>query len=110
MFEPAGPVPRHHVVILVSDEEDGPGRWYHTRGMIKFGRPDLSVHHVTPALVDAVVDLCNRFIEMMAFGAIIAEGQEIRMRALPSGWRCRHGGSLEDPEFNNRHIEIGPGR
>jgi hypothetical protein len=106
-FEPAGAEPGRHVSILVSD---GPGgRWYHTRGMIKFGRPDLSVRGVAPGLEPAVEDLCKRFIEMQAAGAVVPEGQEITMRSLPSGWRCRHRGDLEDPDFNNRHIEIGPG-
>lgn len=107
-FEPAGAVPRHHVMILVSEEENAAGRWYHTRGMRKFGRPDLSVHHVPPALESAVEELCNRFIEVQAFGALIADGQAIKMNGLPSGWRCRHRGDLEDPDFNNVHVEIGP--
>jgi hypothetical protein len=108
-FDPMGAVPRHHVVILVSDEPDQHGRWYHTRGMRKFGRPDISVRHVPPAQEAAVEDLCNRFIEMQAFGAVIQEGQPIKVSGLPSGWRCRHRGDLEDPDFNNVHVEIGPG-
>ena len=107
-FEPAGAVPRHHVTILVSDDEAG-GRWYHTRGMLKFGRPDLSIHAVPPELEAAVEDLCNRFIELQAFGGVVPEGQAITMSTLPSGWRCHHRGSLDDPDFNNRHIDIGPG-
>lgn len=109
-FAPAGAVPRHHVAILVSEEPDGRSRWYHTRGMIKFGRPDLSVHHVPQALEGAVEDLCNRLIELQAFGGVIAEGQEIRLRSLPEGWRCSHAGDLDDPDFNNRHVEIGAAR
>jgi hypothetical protein len=107
-FEPAGPVPRHHVVILVSEEPGADLRWYHTRGMRKFGRPDLSIHHVPFDLREAVEDLCNRFVEMQAFGSVIPEGQEIRMKSLPEGWICRHGGDVEDPDFNNVHVEIGP--
>jgi len=110
-FEPAGAVPRHHVLTLVSDDPSNgnQNRWYHTRGMIKFGRPDLSVHSVAPNLQAGVEDLCNRFIEMLAFGAVVPEGQTIKMSSLPAGWRCFHRGNLEDPDFNNRHIEIGPG-
>src|SRR5262249_30887049 len=105
-FEPAGPVPRHHVAILVSDDE--PGRWYHTRGLRKFGRPDLSIHHVLPELETTVNELCDGFIELLAFGEVIPEGQPITMRGLPSGWTCRHGGDLDDTDFNNVHLEIGP--
>jgi len=46
---------------------------------------------------------------MQAFGAVVPEGQPIEMSSLPDGWRCFHRGSLDDPDFNNRHIEIGPG-
>jgi hypothetical protein len=104
-FEPGGSVPRHHVVILYSDEDDGT-RWYHTRGMLKFGRPDISVHGVTPDQYEAVQDLCNRFIEMLAFGAVVPDGQVIRVAGLPE-WTCRTLGDLDDPDFNNRRIAIG---
>jgi hypothetical protein len=105
VFGPAAPVPRHHVSILVS-EDDGPRRWFHTRGMRKFGRPDISVRNVPHEGEAAIIDLCNRLIEQMAFGALIPEGQEIRMRSLPDGMRCRHAGSHDDPDFNNVHIDI----
>jgi hypothetical protein len=57
-------VPRHHVVILVSGDAGGT-EWIHTRGMRKFGRPDISVHKVGPQHKDAIIDLCNRFIELL---------------------------------------------
>jgi hypothetical protein len=59
-----------HVVILVSMGSDGT-EWIHTRGMRKFGRPDISVHKVEPQHKDAIIDLCNRFIELLAFGGIV---------------------------------------
>jgi hypothetical protein len=105
VFEPAAALPREHVVILVSDESPGV-RWLHTRGMRKFGRPDLSIHGVGSDHYDDVVDLLNRFIELQAFGGVIEDGQEIRSRALPPGMHCRHGGDLDDPDFNNTHVEI----
>lgn len=105
IFDPAGPVPRHHVVILISDEPSQ-GDWFHTRGMRKFGRPDLSIHNVPVRYHKAVIDLCERFIEFQAFGGLIEEGQEIRMKGLPAGMTCRHQGDLEDPDFNNVHAEI----
>jgi hypothetical protein len=106
IFDPAGSVPRHHTVILVS--EDAPGtQWIHTRGLRKFGRPDLSIHRVPPSLKEGAIDLCNRLIELQAFGGLVAEGQEIRMNSLPPGMRCHHKGELDDPDFNNVHLEIG---
>ena len=107
IFAAHEPQPRRHVVILVSEDEGNSGlSWYHTRGMRKFGRPDLSIHAVPRDLEPAVVDLFNRFIEMEAFGAIVEEGQPIRMASLPDGLTCHHRGDLDDPDFNNVHIEI----
>jgi hypothetical protein len=104
-FAPPAPVPHRHIVILVS-EDRRETEWIHTRGLRKFGRPDLSIHQVPAAWKPGVIDLCERFIEFQAFGAVVPEGQPIRMRSLPPGMRCRHAGHVEDPDFNNRHIEI----
>jgi hypothetical protein len=109
IFQPCGAVPRQHVVILTSDEpEDASRTWFHSRGMRKLGRPDLSVHRVQQQYHEAVIDLCNRFIEFQAFGGIIEEGKEIRMKTLPKGMTCHHAGDLDDPDFNNVHVEITP--
>ena len=105
IFEPAAAVPTHHVMILTSDDDNGT-EWFHTRGMRKFGRPDLSVHRVSADLRDGIIDLFNRFIEYQAFGGLIEEGQEIKMRSLPSGMVCTHQGHEDDPDFNNVHVEI----
>ena len=109
VFEPGGAVPRHHVIILTSEEPaDPPLTWFHTRGLRKFGRPDLSVHRVPQQYREAVIELCNRFIEFQAFGGVIGEGQQLRMRTLPKGMTCHLAGDLDDPEFNNVHGEITP--
>jgi hypothetical protein len=104
IFKPNGSVPRNHVMILYS-EENGL-KWYHTRGLRKFGRPDLSIHGVPAQYEDAVYDLFNRFIEYEAFGGIIQNNQEIKMNSLPKGMYCENKGDFDDPDFNNTHIEI----
>jgi len=107
VFSPHETQPRRHAVILVSEDEGNPGlRWYHTRGMRKFGRPDIGVHAVSPELESGVVDLLNRFIEMQAFGTVVPDGQPVRMASLPDGATCHHRGDLDDPAFNNVRIEI----
>jgi len=105
MFEPDPPNLSGHAVILISDEADGT-QWFHSRGMRKFGRPDLSFHQVPHNLEKPVTELFNRFIQMQAQGGLIIEGQEIRMASLPAGLVCRHAGTTEDPDFNNVHVEI----
>ncbi len=104
IFEPNGSVPRSHVMILYS-EENGL-KWYHTRGLRKFGRPDLSIHGVAAQYEDGIYDLFNRFIEYQAFGGIIQDKQEIKLASLPKGMWCENKGDFEDVDFNNKHVEI----
>jgi hypothetical protein len=105
-FQDDEPFVMRHVSILYSPEEENAGRWYHTRGMRKFGRPDLNLHNVPPALESPTIAMMNRFIELQALGGIVPEGQQIRMASLPSGLVCHNKGSFDDPDFNNVHLEI----
>jgi hypothetical protein len=77
-----------------------------SRGLRKFGRPEISVRHVRTEHEAAVLELCNRFIELQAFGGIVPEGQQVPMASLPPGAVVRHGGQLDDPDFNNVHFEV----
>ena len=52
---------------LVSEEGRGTS-WYHTRGMRKYGRPDLSVHGVGAAHADGVTLMIERFVEYYHLG------------------------------------------
>ena len=105
-FAPNAAVPTHHVVILESAENTGDTTWIHTRGMLKFGRPDLSIRGVPTGLRSLVIDLCNRFITLQALGGVVPDGQTIRVAGLPK-WTCTTQGGLDDPEFNNFHLSIG---
>jgi hypothetical protein len=107
IFDPHAAVPTHHVSILMSREEgQAQDWWFHTRGMRKFGRPDLSVRNVPAEHREAVVDMFNRFITLQALGGMVPEGQEIQMADLPAGLTCHHAGDMDDPDFNNIHLEI----
>lgn len=104
IFAPDDPVPLEQTLLLASEEDDG--LWIHTRGMQKFARPDLSIRGVSGQHREAVVDMITRFVELMAGGAVVPDGQEIKLASLPAGMTCRHRGDEEDPDFNNTHIEI----
>lgn len=106
-FAPDPIQPHRHVAILTSPQDDG-RTWFHTRGLRKFARPDLGMHDVDADQQPAVIELFNRFIELQALGGLIEEGREIRMAGLPEGLRCRHAGHLDDPDYNNVHVEIEP--
>lgn len=106
IFDPAPPQLHRQAVILCS-KEAGNTKWIHTRGLRKFGRPDLSMHRVPSEHETAAIELFNRFILLQAEGGRIREGEQIQMAGLPSALTCRHCGSLEDPDFNNVHVELG---
>ena len=94
-----------HTIILTSEQNNGK-RWYHTRGLRLFARPDISVHDVTDKDADSIHKMINRFIEFQALGGIIQNGEKVNMQGLPDSMWCEHKGDEEDPDFNNRHVEI----
>lgn len=99
-----GAPPRNHVLILRSGEEAADRSWIHTRGMRKFGRPDLSLHNVPEGDIDRAGVLCERLVELLSLGANFAAGQELEVDGLAEGLVAQPGGSLDDPDFNNTHI------
>lgn len=103
VFEPGKPVPQRHVIIYASPQDDG-RMWLHTRGMLKYGRPDISFRNVPLAQQASAAEIVNRFIELQALGGIVPEGQAIRIDGVPDRMTARHGGDIDDPDFNNRHI------
>jgi hypothetical protein len=121
IFSPDKPQPRLHVNVFHGEEEtrgapqgagsnargaprgagsEEPGTlWLRSRGLRAFGRPDLSIRHVPQDAMAAASDLCNRLIETQAYGRVIPDGPIEGMLAHTTG-------ALEDPDFNNRHIEL----
>lgn len=107
IFAPDPPILANQAIVLIAPEADESGRlWIHSRGMRKFGRPDLSVRGVPVGYADAVSQMCRNLIDNMAAGQIISDGHLIRMGDLPPILQCRNQGSLQDPEFNNFYIEM----
>ncbi len=97
---------RHHLLILC-DGESEPGRsWIHTRGMRKFGRPDISIHQVPDAAIDRAGLLCEKLVELQALGAHFVDGQRLDIEGAPAGVSVRRGGGLDDPQFNNTFVEF----
>ncbi|KGI79107.1 hypothetical protein [Oleiagrimonas soli] len=103
-----GAPPRSHVLILCNPDTDAGGdtAWVRTRGMRKFGRPDVSIRGVPGKQTDAAGELCLRLVEMQAMGAQFSDGQELEIDGLPTALKARRAGSLEDPHFNNTHVRF----
>lgn len=105
IFSPKEPTVFQHTTILVSEQANG-NLWYHTRGMRLFARSDISVHNVIKDYADDVHEMINRFIEFQALGGIIDDGKKIKIQGLPDTMWCEHKGDEDDPDFNNKHVEI----
>ena len=102
-----GAPPRNHVLILCNDDEVASDRsWVRTRGMRKFGRPDLSIRNVPENDVDRAGALCEKLVELESLGAHFDADQPLEVDGLPEGLVANPGGSRDDPHFNNTHVEF----
>lgn len=106
----AGPVctePRRHVAILCND--DGAGNMdqrVYTRGLRKFARPDVSIRHVPQDDLQRAGAVAARLVDLQARGMRFGDGSTVAAEGLPGDLKVTRGGSLDDPEFNNTHLEI----
>lgn len=101
---PDGAPIRHHLLIMRDSE--GPGRsWVHTRGLRKFGRPDISLRNVPDRDIDKAGILCERMADMQALGAHFKQGQTLETEGLPD-MVAQLGGDLSHPDFNNSYVEF----
>jgi hypothetical protein len=96
---------RSHVLILCHDDVNG-GAWVKTRGMRKFARPDISIRRVPQADVQRAGAVASQLVELGMRGMRFGEGSLVEAEGLPGGLRVTSGGSLDDPEFNNTHLEL----
>lgn len=103
---------RNHVLILCQDDAGG-SAWIKTRGMRKFARPDISIRRVPQAEVQRAGAVASQLVEFGMRGMRFGDGSVIEAEGLPGGLKITRGGSLDDPEFNNTHLELiwpGPGK
>ena len=82
------------------------GRGCIRRGMRSFGRPDLSCRDVQAGELEGLQSIFNGLMRMMAAGALIPDGQPVRAANSDEILRCTNRGSLDDDEFNNRHLAL----
>lgn len=97
--------PRNHVAILCQDDDAGTAR-VKTRGMRKFARPDISIRRVPRDDVQRAGAVAARLVDLQARGMRFGDGSRVDVDGLPEGLRVTQGGSLDDPAFNNTHIEL----
>ncbi|MGN6788461.1 MAG: hypothetical protein ACTHJP_02885 [Rhodanobacteraceae bacterium] len=97
--------PRSHVLVLCQDDTGG-AAWIKTRGMRKFARPDISIRRVPQAEVQRAGAVAARLADLQARGMRFGDGSGVEVEGLPDGLKIKRGGSLDDPEFNNTHLEM----
>jgi hypothetical protein len=97
---------RNHLLILRDGEAEPDHSWVHTRGMRKFGRPDISIRQVPDRAVDRAGLLCEKLVELGALGAHFSDGQALDIEGVPGGVVAHLGGGLDDPQFNNTYVEF----
>jgi hypothetical protein len=101
---PGGAPPRNHVLILCNADEVPDRSWVRTRGMRKFGRPDLSVRNVPENELGRAGSMCERLMEFLSMGGHFRAGQELAVDGLSTDMVAEPGGGPDDPQFNNTHV------
>lgn len=98
--------PSSHVSILSSQLRDG-SLWLHTRGMRKFGRPDISMEQVGSSDVENACRVINQMIFYGALGAFFSG--TVKLHAY-GGLTCiaepEYIGDMENTEFNNAYYRV----
>ena len=98
--------PVKHVNIFVSDDEEGT-YWYHTRGLIKFGRPELSMHKIKREDIDKVKEIFDMLIEYEGHGVFFKE--EVKVVTPENETyiiKTDFINDFENPDFNNAYYNL----
>ncbi len=102
IFDPAGPEPIEQVTLLAAQEEDG--FRLHSRGLAKFGRPDLGASGLTEDDLETFAGLFESLVVMLAGGATIPDGQRLRI----GGTKVERTATLVEDEEDGSRYELTP--
>ena len=98
--------PYDHATILVSTLEDG-AVWLHTRGMRKFGRPDISIEGVGEDEIEHAAQVINQMIYYGALGVFFSRPTKLHTHSgLTYVVNASYVDDLDNPDFNNSHYHI----
>jgi hypothetical protein len=98
-----------HIIITTILQDNGLV-WMHSKGMIKFGKPELSIHDLQEEELIQFCDLFNEIAqEIVTTNTIPKHDQIVRLNHKLLNFKAYHCGSYSDEEFwNNVHIEFVP--
>jgi hypothetical protein len=91
------------VNVVVEAEPTASQAVLHTRGMKKFGRPDLVVEGVPASRWNAVAALLRQFASQQAMGAVLTAGEQV---AIEGGWATFSESAGDPLHLDNRSLLI----
>lgn len=98
--------PYVHTIILSSQMEDG-SYWLHTRGMRKFGRPDISIEGVDQAELNNAVQVINQMIYYGALGVFFSKPTKLHTHTgLTYVVETQFVEDFDNPDFNNSYYRV----
>lgn len=98
--------PYDHVTILASEIKEGV-MWLHTRGMRKFGRPDIGVRQVEADEMEEAVQMINQMIYYGSMGAFF--DREVQFHTQSGNTYVvnpRFVGDYDNPDYNNAYYDL----
>ena len=97
--------PFDHATILVSEMDSG-ALWLHTRGMRKFGRPDISIENVPKNDMEMAAKVVNQMIYYGVLGAFFARPFKLHTPDGACIVQPEFVDDMECPDFNNAYYRI----
>ncbi len=98
--------PYDHVTILASETKENL-MWLHTRGMRKFGRPDIGVREVASDEMEEAVQVINQMIYYGSMGAFF--DRRVKLHTQSGNTYVVNPCFVEDydnPDFNNAYYDF----
>lgn len=98
--------PWEHVAFLWSPMEDG-SFWLHTRGMLKFGRPDIGLEGVPRSEQGRAMDIFKQMVFYGAQGAAFTRNTRLHISEHTACMlHPELAGEMDDPDYNNEHYQM----
>lgn len=98
--------PWSHVVILTSEMEDG-SVWLHTRGLRKFGRPDVSMEGVPACDTENAAQVINQMIHYSVLGVFYSRPVKLHTHnRLTYILKPEFVDDIDNPDFNNSYYRL----
>lgn len=98
--------PFDHIVVQTTLTSPGCTE-FTTRGLRKFGRPDLVVDGVAPAEHEVVTKILDRFIHHLSLGGVIEHDRDITLVGWEGAYRAEAvQGDADDPRFHNSFVRL----